>query len=541
MADLYSTYDKRIKFTINNAKVDATLTWFPVTVLLTTDAGEEVFVELNEDADFDKCAFTKADESTQLYADCELYDVSEELAVYHVSLDGWEISSSGDTDFYMYYDDDASSNDTYISKTATTGSIQPPAHTADYVKSTTEFFQYYPYYATDPARSLVGDRLGLEWLSVGTAITNQRFHIDLGSAKIINKIYYENSHDSGGDTDKGVQNFTFQGSNTGAGTFDDLVYANDEGWTTLTTSQSTFDEHTGSDAADPKYITVTNNTAYRYYAFKFADNHGDGTLMALRNVALQRTAAATSVYDGNFKAVYHMNDDTTSTILDSTSNSNDGTKLGANEPVEATGQVGMGQDFDGTNDYINLGTSSTLQPESGSFTVEAVAKTSDVTAYRAILECREGGSGEGWKIFYGITTGEIRWSCEDHDGNGAAANADTDCSDGEYHHVVGIRDVSEDELTVFLDGAEDVTPVTDTTVSTVNSGIDLLMGCNYDSSGFWYNDVIDEVRISKTRRTNAWINATYNSLWDTLLTYGDEETEEAVEAVDNAIFFSCNF
>jgi len=35
----------------------------------------------------------------------------------------------------------------------------------------------------------------------------------------------------------------------------------------------------------------------------------------------------------------------------------------------------------------------------------------------------------------------------------------------------------------------------------------------------------DEVRFSNTARSVAWIKATYASLWDTLLTYGDEETE----------------
>ena len=50
---------------------------------------------------------------------------------------------------------------------------------------------------------------------------------------------------------------------------------------------------------------------------------------------------------------------------------------------------------------------------------------------------------------------------------------------------------------------------------------------------------IDETRISNTVRSAAWISATYDSLWDTLLTYGSEETE-AGEAVDNAIFFSMN-
>lgn len=164
----------------------------------------------------------------------------------------------------------------------------PPAHSNTYVKATSHYdANYWEYYATDPAKSLTGTRALNQWLAGLGSVTNQRFHIDLGSAKVIRRIYYENSHHSGGQTDSGVQNFTFWGSNTGAGTFDDLVYVNDEGWTQLTISQSTFDEHIASDEVDPKYITVTNNTAYRYYAFKCADNYDNATLLGVRRIELQ--------------------------------------------------------------------------------------------------------------------------------------------------------------------------------------------------------------------------------------------------------------
>ena len=37
--------------------------------------------------------------------------------------------------------------------------------------------------------------------------------------------------------------------------------------------------------------------------------------------------------------------------------------------------------------------------------------------------------------------------------------------------------------------------------------------------------IIDEAQYSSTVRSAAWIKATYNSLWDTLLTYHSEETQ----------------
>lgn len=113
-ADLFGTYDQRIKLTIDNTKIDSALAWFPVTIFLTNSQGEEVFAEFDADADYLKVAFTKSDGTTELYAECELFDDSAEKAIYHVSRDGWAISDSADTDFYMYYDNDAGDNNTYI-------------------------------------------------------------------------------------------------------------------------------------------------------------------------------------------------------------------------------------------------------------------------------------------------------------------------------------------------------------------------------------------------------------------------------------------
>jgi len=164
----------------------------------------------------------------------------------------------------------------------------PTAQSDDYVKATTKYdTNRWPYYATDPALNKLASWSTTSWMAELTGITNQRFHIDLGSSKIIKRIYYENNHHVGGETDGGVENFTFWGSNTGAGSFDDLVYANDEGWTELTVAQNTFDQHIAADQLDPKYIIVTNSTAYRYYAFKFSDNYGDVNFLGVRHIELQ--------------------------------------------------------------------------------------------------------------------------------------------------------------------------------------------------------------------------------------------------------------
>jgi hypothetical protein len=161
----------------------------------------------------------------------------------------------------------------------------PLAQSSTYVKATSYLNStYFPHFATDPNTSLIGGNLNNQWVS-STSPTNQRFHIDLGEAKIINKIYYENGHSTGSFTGRGIKNFTFWGSNSSSD-FNDLTYTNDGTWVQLTTDVSQFEQHVAADTPDPKYVEVTNETAYRYYAVKIADNWGDSTFITLRQIEL---------------------------------------------------------------------------------------------------------------------------------------------------------------------------------------------------------------------------------------------------------------
>jgi hypothetical protein len=185
-------------------------------------------------------------------------------------------------DYFEGCDTDAHAQAAYVTNATLTSRY--PTQDTDHVKATDSNSGQESYHATDPTKSLTGTHIGQAWDA--TQIANQRVHIDLGSAKIINKVYYENGHSSGLYPEYGVKNFTLWGSNS-ATAFADLVYTHDTDWVQLTTSQATFDIHVSADQADPKYITVTNNVSYRYYAFKFADNWGNVNTIGLRRIELQ--------------------------------------------------------------------------------------------------------------------------------------------------------------------------------------------------------------------------------------------------------------
>ena len=165
-------------------------------------------------------------------------------------------------------------------------SLYPPAQNDTYVKATSiESTAYQACFATAPSKSLTDSDIGNSWES-NNQTTNQRFHIDLGSAKVISRIYYENMHSSGSETDKGLKNFTFWGSNVAAA-FAKLTYGTDTNWTQITTNVTQMAQHVAANQADPQYIYIFPLGAYRYYAFKIAYNWGDASYMGVRRIELQ--------------------------------------------------------------------------------------------------------------------------------------------------------------------------------------------------------------------------------------------------------------
>jgi hypothetical protein len=115
------TWANRLKISISNTVVDATLTDFPVMVKLSTASGigdvdvSAVFDELASDANRKKIAVTSSDGTTQLYCEIEKWDDANEEAWLHVKVPS--VSSSAATDLYLYYDSAQADNTTYIGDT----------------------------------------------------------------------------------------------------------------------------------------------------------------------------------------------------------------------------------------------------------------------------------------------------------------------------------------------------------------------------------------------------------------------------------------
>ena len=106
------------------------------------------------------------------------------------------------------------------------------------------------------------------------------------------------------------------------------------------------------------------------------------------------------VWNHNFKGVWHMIDNTSSTIDESTENTNHGSKIAADEPNQIIGNISKAQDFDGSNDYINCSNDNSLvfYNKTGSddpMTIEVWISFNDVTSNDILAK-------------YNLTSGDVK-------------------------------------------------------------------------------------------------------------------------------------
>lgn len=254
---------------------------------------------------------------------------------------------------------------------------------------------------------------------------------------------------------------------------------------------------------------------YLYYDSTHADN--------TNYVGDPSDAVVHNVWDTNFKLVTHMRDDPdTSHIRDSTHYGNYGTKLAAGEPAVTTaGQIDDAQDFDGTDDFITIGHSSSLNILTGQATLKFWFKRDSVVAVNQILVDKNSPTPEPIFIRLG-NDHKIYIQLFFNAGNYWFARNTTLINDTDWHRLVVIFDYDDwSNSKIYLDNILE-TLTTETQVGTeqtmTNTGI-LSIGAS-NTGGSPFNGIIDEIQISDIARTPAWRKASYESERDELLDFG---------------------
>lgn len=255
----------------------------------------------------------------------------------------------------------------------------------------------------------------------------------------------------------------------------------------------------------PSVSSSSDTELYLYYDSDHADN--------VNYVGDSASVQAENVWDTNFKLVTHMNDDPdTSSVRDSTSNGNDGAKVSANNPIQADGISGNAQDF--SSDYITCGDDASLEIVD-TLTLEAWIKPDSLSISSIVSR------GESyWFLLLGDQLLFFRFQ---EGGGSSYLSAPTAIPTGTFSHVTATYNTSAtNEVKMYVDGQLVREGSLDGPIASETD--DLAIGTFLTYSYFQFDGTIDEVKVSDTVRSGAWIKASYETGADNLLSFGDEET-----------------
>jgi hypothetical protein len=303
----------------------------------------------------------------------------------------------------------------------------------------------------------------------------------------------------------------------------DILFTQSDGTTKLNHEIDQYTSSTGNLVAwvSTNISSTTDTVLYMYYGNSLSSNQQN----------------ATSVWDSDYKIVYHMNDSTTLTVKDSTQNGNTGYKTAANTPIQATGEIGNSQQWTTTTagitstSSINLGTSE--------WTAECWYKSASTT--NQVLSNNRTGSANYEAI--DLQTTSSKWRVRTYTDNSAAngytySSNTANAVDGVWRHVVVVRDNTNSRLRIYINGAEDTTIVNALVTSYSQGNNKMTLGKDPLSTVVTFSGYMDEYRLSLTKRSLEWITTEYNnqSSTATFETFGSEEAQNQTPGVGTITF-----
>lgn len=224
----------------------------------------------------------------------------------------------------------------------------------------------------------------------------------------------------------------------------------------------------------------------------------------------------TGTWDDDFVMVQHMVDETTSTILDSTQYDSDGTKKGANEPIEtASGMIDSAQDFDGTDDYIDHGQPAVMVGPIDAVTLELwINPATTQTSISEII-----GIDGTYAAYMSGARATSFWTWNTND---TWVQSPTYTLPGDTQTYLVCRydkDGGVNNQRIYINGT--LEKQTNQTLALRYYNRNFRLG-RYGNFGLYTKGILDEARVSNTSRSDAWIKASFESERDDLLTFGRE-------------------
>jgi biopolymer transport protein ExbB len=203
----------------------------------------------------------------------------------------------------------------------------------------------------------------------------------------------------------------------------------------------------------------------------------------------------TAVWDANFVMVQHMGD----SLLDSTSNGNDGTNSGT---TVVDGLNGKARSFNGTNQRIDLSGKSVIGSTT-QLSISVLVKRLDATAYDYIYM-----AGDDWDMHLNIgeapTGNKVRFSLRNTGGTRVIVDSSNTVTPVEWVYLTVIWDGTT--MRIYINGVESTT--TGSLSGTVDeSAANKYIGSDSINYGVWFGGLQSTFRTSNISRSDAWIKA----------------------------------
>ena len=250
------------------------------------------------------------------------------------------------------------------------------------------------------------------------------------------------------------------------------------------------------------------------------ENYTSGTLWSWVNITSISSSVDTNIwmYYGNatcgsqenivgtwnsdYIGVWHLSE-TSGNVNDSTSNANHGTVTDATGG--ATGIVNGAYSFDGTSDYIDCGTNPITGTDA--FTLEAFIKTDTVSKYTGAVVI--GASGTGQSAYVGTVAGAQVGTANSIGGGfyGRNYGSGTTTLTAFVHTVMTFSGGASGTGLLYTNGVQ---KITDTYTPNLASTY-IRIGRIGSDTGYDFDGIGDEARISSISRNISWIGATYNT------------------------------
>ncbi|MCK9995419.1 MAG: putative Ig domain-containing protein [Candidatus Krumholzibacteria bacterium] len=175
----------------------------------------------------------------------------------------------------------------------------------------------------------------------------------------------------------------------------------------------------------------------------------------------------------------------------------DGQALASPPTPASPGVVGDCQDFNGTSNYISVSDDPVFDwAADENFTIELWFNLTNVASRNKVMIGRDQNSSTHWWLGVNMNTGYATWNLLDANRTGVAVSGSTSLNDGQWHHMVAVRDESLNQNRLYVDGGLVGTSVHDYTAgfqANTTTGIGYMAYNN--TPDYFYDGLLDEVAL----------------------------------------------